>query len=230
MLLILHIKDVVESGLEALEMIQKADAANNQYVVIFMDIYMPDMSGLDTAKHIQSQYPYKRPVLIALTAQDGRSLEKDHVLEHFDGYITKPFDFNKLEDIIAPEAQKKEIESDIYSRLGARFSQYLKENSSGEDGWRFGPSVDIYPIPGMYAARIQFKIPDQTAQSFEERFAEFKSDPFVLENKLHLSWEVVNLHARIIVQGPYAGSMDDVEYANIPIVAERIYNAMTNQG
>ncbi len=88
--------DIAGGALEALALIQTADAASDPYKVILLDINMPYMDGIDAAVAIKYQYTNKRPALIALTANNLQSLLEHNALEHFDDYITKPFNINNL--------------------------------------------------------------------------------------------------------------------------------------
>ncbi|WP_375514918.1 response regulator [uncultured Nostoc sp.] len=78
--------DVVSNGIEVLEIIQHLS-----YDVIFMDVQMPEMDGLETTQLICQKYPVgSRPRIIALTA---RALERDHeecLAAGMDDYISKP--------------------------------------------------------------------------------------------------------------------------------------------
>ena len=66
--LVKHI-DVAENGIEAIEALDAADNANDQYDVILMDIHMPVMDGIEATLAIRgSQKNYTDIPIIALTA------------------------------------------------------------------------------------------------------------------------------------------------------------------
>ena len=82
------------SSTEALEIVKKI-----KFDIVFMDMYMPEMDGLEaTRKIVHSQFPTHRPKIIALTA-DSMSEDKIKCLEAgMDDYITKPV---RIEEILS---------------------------------------------------------------------------------------------------------------------------------
>ena len=103
--------DVVANGLQAKEAV---DAAH--YDIVFMDVHMPEMDGLEaTRKIVNSRPASERPRIIALTA-DAMSGDKEKCIEAgMDDYVTKPV---RLEEVIsalkrwAPVQLKSAAESD----------------------------------------------------------------------------------------------------------------------
>lgn len=80
--------DVVENGKLAIESIN-----NKKYNIIFLDLKMPVMGGLETAKEINKKYKNKKdkPLIIALTASAMKGDKEYYIREgNMDGYITKP--------------------------------------------------------------------------------------------------------------------------------------------
>jgi CheY-like chemotaxis protein len=86
--------DVVSNGLQATE----AVAAMN-YDIVFMDMYMPEMDGLEaTKKIVNSRFQRNRPKIIALTA-GSMSEDKEKCIDAgMDDYVTKPV---RLEEILS---------------------------------------------------------------------------------------------------------------------------------
>ena len=86
--------DVVSNGLQAIEAI-----ASKNYDIVFMDMYMPEMDGLEATREIvNSRFPNNRPKIIALTA-DSLIDDKEKCIEAgMDDYITKPV---RTEDILS---------------------------------------------------------------------------------------------------------------------------------
>lgn len=61
--------DVAEDGIEAIEALEKASEANDQYDVVLMDIHMPIMDGIEATLAIRgSEKSYTNIPIIALTA------------------------------------------------------------------------------------------------------------------------------------------------------------------
>ena len=85
--------DVVSSGPEALHALQ-----SRSYEVIFMDLQMPGMSGLETAHAIRTRWPHKCMKIIAVTGCLRKGCREICLQAGMDGYIAKPA---KTEDILA---------------------------------------------------------------------------------------------------------------------------------
>lgn len=88
--------DAASSGQEAIALTQK-----NDYDLIFMDVQMPGMSGVETAREIRLLHRDRHIPIVALTAHALAS-EKEHLLNNgMDDYVTKPLQENLLTHIIA---------------------------------------------------------------------------------------------------------------------------------
>ena len=86
--------DFAENGLQALEKIE----SNRNYDVVLMDIYMPEMGGLEATRIIrekQEQY-FKELPIIALTASMLTSEIDEMEKAGMNEYILKPFDPKNL--------------------------------------------------------------------------------------------------------------------------------------
>lgn len=74
----------------------------NDYDLIFMDIQMPGMNGVTTAKMIRSKLPqYEYCPIIAVTANALKSAKDNYLREGLDGYIAKPYSPNDIRRITA---------------------------------------------------------------------------------------------------------------------------------
>ena len=73
-------------------------AETNQYDVIFMDIHMPGISGIEAAEYIRSKN--SEVPIIALTADVFAIQNRDSNIFKFDGYVSKPIIKNVLQDIL----------------------------------------------------------------------------------------------------------------------------------
>ena len=90
--------DFAENGLQAIEKI----TSNRNYDVVLMDVYMPEMGGIEATQAIRAnEDPYFQQLpIIALTAS-MLSSERAQIMESgMNDYILKPFDpanlFEKL--------------------------------------------------------------------------------------------------------------------------------------
>ena len=83
----------VTSGLECLSCVN-----SKKYDIIFMDIMMPNMSGVEVLKKLREKN-INTPV-IALTADAIEGQEEKYMSEGFDGYISKPINKEKLSYVL----------------------------------------------------------------------------------------------------------------------------------
>ncbi len=81
------------SAEEALEKI-----ANHNYLLVFTDIFMPGMGGMDLLDHIKSQQPQTH--VVVMTAQDTMNNTILAMRKGAYDYISKPFDFNEIYGLI----------------------------------------------------------------------------------------------------------------------------------
>ncbi|CCH62826.1 hypothetical protein TBLA_0I01680 [Henningerozyma blattae CBS 6284] len=71
----------------------------NYYDLIFMDVQMPRMDGLESTKLIRSELKYTKPI-VALTAFADESNIKECLDVGMDGFLSKPIKRPKLKDIL----------------------------------------------------------------------------------------------------------------------------------
>ncbi len=94
--------DFAGSGREALQ-----KAAENTYQLIFMDLLMPEMDGIETTSRLlQGKGEKEAPPIVALTGKTEECLEELRS-QGFKDYITKPAKKEDLERILRtylPEA------------------------------------------------------------------------------------------------------------------------------
>lgn len=96
--------EIASNGYEALEALQR-----QQFDVIFMDIQMPEMDGIETTQHIRQNLPAEsQPYIIALTA-NALEGEREKYLSHgMNDYISKPVQIEKIIEALknVPEPEK----------------------------------------------------------------------------------------------------------------------------
>jgi PAS domain S-box-containing protein len=88
--------DVVATGLEVLEALEK-----KSYDVVFMDVQMPEMDGLEASRRIVNTWePGSRPKIIALTA-DAMSDDRQKCFDAgMDDYLSKPVHMDDIAAIL----------------------------------------------------------------------------------------------------------------------------------
>ncbi len=86
--------DFAINGMECLEKVK-----TNKYNVIFMDIMMPEMDGVETFAELKKIPNFDIPV-VALTADAGTGAKEKYLSLGFYEYISKPIDFSLLQSTI----------------------------------------------------------------------------------------------------------------------------------
>ena len=91
--------DYAENGIEAVDMVT---AAPGKYDVIFMDIQMPKMDGLEATRLIRSLSEAKHDKLpiVAITANVFKDTIEACINAGMDDYISKPFDIDKVIEVL----------------------------------------------------------------------------------------------------------------------------------
>ncbi|ADN08435.1 FIST N-terminal domain-containing protein [Sulfurimonas autotrophica] len=94
-------------GKEAVQKVQQ-----NDYDVIFMDINMPVMNGLEAAEYIRKDLQAD-VAIVALTANAIKGDKERFIQSGMDDYLSKPIDTTMLEQILCKYAKKGETEKTI---------------------------------------------------------------------------------------------------------------------
>ena len=87
--------ETANSGAECLEKV----SADNKYALVFMDIMMPDMGGVETMHKLKDMETFTAPV-IALTADAMDGSREKYMGEGFDEYVSKPINKVILEETL----------------------------------------------------------------------------------------------------------------------------------
>lgn len=102
------------SGAEAIKYMEE-----NPVDLVFMDIMMPDMDGVETLYNIKSDPDIvsKNAPIIALTANVTAGAKEEYLSDGFDGYMSKPIDIKKIGALIRYHLSNK-IEEDWDEIIG----------------------------------------------------------------------------------------------------------------
>ena len=87
--------EIVENGYDALEKLQ-----NHPYDVIFMDIHLPIMNGMETTQHILDEYQMEKPIIIALTADNLLEDRNKYMTAGMDGFLSKPITLSEVRNTL----------------------------------------------------------------------------------------------------------------------------------
>jgi len=84
--------DTASSGPEAIACVEKraTDPAEPMYDLVFMDIQMPDMDGVETTRRLRELFGTQLPPIIAMTAYSMREDRDRFLSQGLDDYIAKP--------------------------------------------------------------------------------------------------------------------------------------------
>jgi PAS domain S-box-containing protein len=89
--------DIAINGREAIEALQR-----QPYDMVFMDIQMPEMDGIEATKLIRTNLPEEQqPYIIAMTAHAMRGDRERCLLAGMNDYLSKPVRRTELEKVIA---------------------------------------------------------------------------------------------------------------------------------
>lgn len=93
----------VDNGKKAIDTI-----IGEQFDLVFMDIEMPVMNGIETTRYIRNNIPYplnKIPV-IALSAHNPADYSDDMENAGFNEFLPKPYSYEKLVELIEKYVKK----------------------------------------------------------------------------------------------------------------------------
>jgi len=94
--------DVTANGLEVLDAVKR-----QPYDMVFMDIQMPEMDGLEATRRIQADLPeHQQPIIVAVTANALQGDRERCLKEGMHDYISKPIRIDMIKDTIVRWSQK----------------------------------------------------------------------------------------------------------------------------
>jgi signal transduction histidine kinase/CheY-like chemotaxis protein/HPt (histidine-containing phosphotransfer) domain-containing protein len=116
--------DVSANGHEALDRLDRAP-----YDVVFMDVQMPGMDGLEASRAICARWPPRqRPRIIAMTAEAMEGDRERCLAAGMDDYVVKPVHLDELARAL--------------SRCRPLATERMAERASGDDGSTTGDVLD----------------------------------------------------------------------------------------
>ncbi len=87
--------DIAENGLEAVKAVR-----DKQYDLIFMDVQMPHMDGIEATKRIIAELGDARPRIIAMTANVMQGDKESYIAAGMDGYVGKPILLEEVRTVL----------------------------------------------------------------------------------------------------------------------------------
>jgi PAS domain S-box-containing protein len=143
--------DIVSNGKEAVEA-----ASNIDYDIIFMDILMPEMDGIEACNIIKGQLNKEnKPVIVAMTANAMAGDEENYIKAGMDDYLSKPVNMEDLKRILDKWSRKiverknqklfKELDTEIeLTFIKEKNISFLNEITSENDLEFFREILDVY--------------------------------------------------------------------------------------
>jgi PAS domain S-box-containing protein len=164
--------DVANDGLEAIEALRR-----QPYDVIFMDMQMPRMDGLEASRQIQKDWSIEeRPWIIALTANTALSQREECTAAGMSDFVGKPVEVADLRHAL------DRVPSDFQHRRHPKAPQ-----TSSQPAWVIPPSLQLVleEDPMLGEQLIQMFRDDMTERLMILRDNEIFSDRETLRKLLH---------------------------------------------
>lgn len=129
---------VVEDGAEALDYLfckgNYATRTSTQPKVIFLDLKLPKVSGLDVLKTLRADESTRRiPVVVLTSSQEERDVVQSYDLG-VNSYVVKPIDFSSFATVIAELGFYWLVVNNIPSAQSGR--RFVPQEPQGEDQYR----------------------------------------------------------------------------------------------
>jgi len=94
--------DIAANGLEVLQALER-----QEYDLIFMDIQMPEMDGMQATQEVILRYGKERPTIIAMTANAMEGDREKFLEAGMDDYVTKPINLRIIQNMLKKVALKE---------------------------------------------------------------------------------------------------------------------------
>ena len=103
-----HDADVVANGAEALASVEARAQAGGVYDVVFMDVQMPEMDGLEANRRIRaSAAVVDQPWIVSLTANAMEGDREDCLASGADDYLPKPVQLSSMREALERAVQSR---------------------------------------------------------------------------------------------------------------------------
>ncbi|HET7626193.1 MAG TPA: response regulator, partial [Verrucomicrobiae bacterium] len=185
--------DVANNGLEVLHALER-----KAYDIIFLDVQMPDMDGLETTRQICERWPReKRPCIVAMTGNALLGDREKCIAAGMDDYITKPVRIPELQEIIERwgPSRKRKFETSFLLRSPVPSRELLIDDSI---------LSELSEMPSENGVSIVRELVDLFLESAPERMTQIASslnDPAQLAFHAHaLKSMALNLGAKRLVE------------------------------
>ncbi|MEO0803037.1 MAG: response regulator [Cyanobacteria bacterium J06642_2] len=90
-----YVGDIAGNGFEAIDALQR-----QHYDLVFMDVQMPEMDGVEATQRIIEIWGDHRPRIIAMTANALQGDRESLLAKGMDDYVSKPFSFSTIQNVM----------------------------------------------------------------------------------------------------------------------------------
>ena len=97
---------LVDNGQKALDKLRE-----NNFDLLFLDIQMPVMNGIEALKQIRNDPQLKGIFVVALTAYVFKETDDDYLQENCDAYLIKPFEKKNLLEILQKASEAYQLKT-----------------------------------------------------------------------------------------------------------------------
>ena len=162
-----HRVDVASNGPDALAMLQ-----GHQYKLVFLDILMPGMDGLEVCKRIKKSAEYKSSAVYMLSSKDGMFDKVRGALAGCNGYLVKPLEARKLREVLDKHFERPSrfpdsefVDSRTIADASQPDSQFLPGRPSATRPPTLRPSTKALPVKSASAASPPPARPESLARA-----------------------------------------------------------------
>ena len=162
-----HRVDVASNGPDALAMLQ-----GHQYKLVFLDILMPGMDGLEVCKRIKKSAEYKSSAVYMLSSKDGMFDKVRGALAGCNGYLVKPLEARKLREVLDKHFERPSrfpdsefVDSRTIADGNQPDSQFLPGRPSATRPPTLRPSTKALPVKSASAASPPPARPESLARA-----------------------------------------------------------------
>jgi CheY-like chemotaxis protein len=92
--------ELAEDGREAVDQVEQAEAAGRPFDLVFMDVQMPVLDGLEATRMIKAAPGGLPPIIIAMTAAASVDDRSNCFYAGMDDYVSKPINFKEFQATI----------------------------------------------------------------------------------------------------------------------------------
>jgi len=170
-----YVADAVANGLEVIEALRR-----KRYDIVFMDVQMPEMDGLEATRVLRRSDALYQPKIIAMTANAMQGDREKCIEAGMDDYISKPIRLAEIQNMLVRwggeiQAAKPQVDPHLDKRSKSMLDQEMMNALKGMGPEIFIELVELYleEAPNQLAEmRKQFEAEDHegmaaTAHSFK---------------------------------------------------------------